>query len=96
MVICSKCGVDNKENAKFCVNCGNNLLEIKHKKRHPKDECFGLPHGGAIFGLVIGAVIVIWGFTELLGLNVELGTYVIIIIGIIIVSGAIYNLKKNR
>ena len=25
MTFCSKCGADNKENAKFCVKCGNSL-----------------------------------------------------------------------
>ena len=103
MVNCAKCGRENEEGAKFCVNCGAVLLtedtrsERRMERRSkPRDECFGLPHGGAIFGLFIGAIIILWGLSSVFGWQVELGTYAIIIIGILIVAGAIYGLTRRR
>jgi len=99
MVACSKCGTENKDDAKFCVSCGAamGLVErIEHRERSQRDECFGLPHGGAVFGLFIGAMIILWGLTQIFGWKVELGTYAIIIIGILIVAGAIYGITRRR
>jgi len=99
MVTCSKCGTENKDDAKFCVNCGaamGRVERMERRERSPRDECFGLPHGGAVFGLFIGAMIIIWGLTQIFGWKVELGTYAIIIIGILIVAGAIYGMTRRR
>jgi len=56
----------------------------------------GFPTGGAIFGLFIGAIIILWGLTEVFGWQVELGTYAVIIVGLLIVAGAIYGLTRKR
>jgi hypothetical protein len=103
MVTCTKCGTENVEGAKYCVDCGAALSpeETRIGRRverggRPRDECFGLPHGGAIFGLFIGAIIILWGLTEIFGWQVELGTYAIIIVGLLIVAGAIYGLTRRR
>ena len=61
-----------------------------------RDECFGLPHGGAIFGLFIGAIIIFWGLSSLLGWHIEIGTFAIIAFGLLIVAGAIYSLTRKR
>ncbi len=37
MKICSKCGFENKDNAKFCVKCGNSL-DIKISKSFPIND----------------------------------------------------------
>ena len=37
MKICSKCGFENKDNAKFCVKCGNSL-DIKISKSFPLND----------------------------------------------------------
>jgi len=96
MVTCTKCGTENEENAKYCINCGAALGRMERTETRPRDECFGLPRGGAIFGLFIGAIIILWGLTEIFGWRVELGTFAIIIIGILIVAGAIYGLTRRR
>ncbi|UCC33266.1 MAG: zinc-ribbon domain-containing protein, partial [Candidatus Bathyarchaeota archaeon] len=35
--------------------------------RRVEEECFGLPHGGAIVGLIIGAIILLIGLSWLAG-----------------------------
>ena len=83
MVHCTQCGSENKDEAKFCSSCGAALGSMEHRgriehRKKPKDECFGLPHGGAIFGLFIGVIIILWGLSSLLGLSIEISTFAII------------------
>jgi hypothetical protein len=67
------------------------------REKRVEDECFGLPHGGAIFGLFIGMVIILWGITQIPGLLPEdfnFGWLVIIAFGLLIIAGAIYKLAR--
>ncbi len=64
--------------------------------KRAEKECFGLPYGGAIFGLFIGAIIILWGLSSIFGWNLEIGGFVIIVIGLLIVAGAIYGLTRRR
>lgn len=64
--------------------------------RRMESECFGLPSGGAIFGLFIGAIIIIFGLQQLLGWNIDFGPYAIIIFGLLIVAGAIYGFSRRE
>jgi len=76
MVYCPKCGTKNEEDVKFCVNCGAALYaEEKRERRRTtcfgaerrrEDECFGLPHGGAIAGVIFGAFIILIGIALVL------------------------------
>ena len=98
MVTCTRCGSENEEDAKYCVNCGAALQNTSSEgrvERRPRDECFGLPHGGAIFGLFIGAIIILWGLSEAFGWEIELWTFAMIIVGLLIVAGAIYGLTRR-
>ncbi|MFH1821697.1 MAG: zinc-ribbon domain-containing protein [Methanobacteriota archaeon] len=118
MVYCQKCGTKNPEKAKDCKKCGARLYPLdkaveaqaktcfgqrQERERH-EDECFGLPHGGAIFGIIIGAIIIIVGISSLLGrlFNWTVDVWntiwpaLIIIIGVLIVAGAIYVMSKRR
>jgi len=69
-----------------------------------EEECFGLPRGGAIFGVMIGAVIIIVGLLYLLGqifdweVNVweTLWPLLMIVVGILILAGAAYGLSRRR
>lgn len=61
-----------------------------------EQECFGLPHGGTIFGLIIGLIIILVGVSSLAGLNIEFWPLIFIIFGILIAGGAIYSLNKKR
>ena len=61
MVYCSECGENNEEGREFCVKCGAALYPARGRRMKPRgrDECFGLPRGGSIFGILIGLIIVI-------------------------------------
>jgi len=100
MVYCAKCGTKNPDDAKVCTQCGASLYpraEPTRRHERPREkECFGLPHGGAIFGIFIGIIIILWGLTQIFGWEVEIGTFAIIVIGILIVAGAIYGLTRRR
>ena len=60
-----------------------------------ENECFGLPRGGAIFGLVIGVIIVLVGLINLFNWRIDIGPLVTIIVGILIAAGAIYGLSRK-
>jgi uncharacterized membrane protein YvbJ len=103
MVYCPKCGTKNEDTADFCVKCGASLqtgtiASRRYERRRAEQECFGLPHGGAIAGIVIGAIILLWGITMLLQQTgiitqaIDLWWIIIIVIGILIVAGAIYRI----
>jgi len=101
MVYCTKCGTKNEENAVTCVNCNAPLLvsqtSVKHERRRKESECFGLPHGGSIAGLVIGLIIILWGVTSVL--DIDLGSYlwaiVVVIFGTLMVAGALYSMSRK-
>jgi len=64
--------------------------------KHAEDECFGLPNGGTIFGIIIGIIIVLVGLSSLLGIDLEFWPLVIIIFGVLILGGAIYSIIHKR
>jgi uncharacterized membrane protein YvbJ len=106
MVHCVKCGTENPDDSKFCTKCGAQLYvtrESEHYRRVEK-ECFGLPHGGVIFGAVIGIIIVLFGFAAILNLMYPVTgrnysdwvwPAVPILIGILIIVGAIYGMRRR-
>ena len=107
MVTCSKCGTKNADEARFCVNCGANinLSEVARKRdsscfgqpeRRMDQESFGLPHGGTIVGLFIGIIIILAGLGNLFGWRIDFGAFVMILIGLLIIAGAIYGLSRRK
>ncbi len=102
MVYCSKCGKQNDEGAEFCVDCGAALSAVTGEKgwgergRRRENECFGLPRGGAIFGLFIGIMILLLGLQQVLGFDIDLGPFVIIVVGLLFVAGALYGFVRQR
>jgi uncharacterized membrane protein YvbJ len=97
MVYCQQCGTDNEEDAEFCVKCGATLNMERGRRRPPKkqDECFGLPQGGSIFGIIFGIMIILFGARELLGWKIDFGPFLIIVVGILIIAGAIYKSQRK-
>jgi len=97
MVYCTKCGTKNEEDAAVCVKCGASLVAYppwrRARRPRPEEECFGLPHGGAIAGLVIGIIIILAGLSSLL--HIEVWPFIIIIFGILIVLGALYRYSRR-
>jgi uncharacterized membrane protein YvbJ len=109
MVYCPKCGTKNEDTAEFCVKCGATLqtgtfASRRYERRRAEQECFGLPHGGAIVGVAIGLIILLWGIfmlaqqTGLINqtLNFNFWYIIIIVIGILIVAGAVYRMTRPR
>ena len=104
---CTRCGAQNDEDARFCVNCGASL-EVRRRRHEDtcfgqpehriERECFGLPYGGAILGLIFGAFIIIMGLSMLLQLDLGqyLGPFAVVIIGILIIAGALYGMTRRR
>ena len=109
MVYCTKCGTKNEEDAAVCVKCGASLAGLpawrRERRRREKEEqeCFGLPHGGAIVGLVFGAIIIIagllfalqeWNVIKEIDWN-HIWPFIIIIFGILVIAGAIYSYSRR-
>ena len=106
LVYCTKCGSKNEDTAVVCVKCGASLQtgtteSRRFERRRAEGECFGLPHGGAIAGIVIGIIILLWGFLELskqqgwVAQDINIWWLVIIIIGVLMVIGAVYRATRR-
>ena len=100
MVHCVKCGTENADDAKFCAKCGAQLYvtrESEHYRRVEK-ECFGLPHGGVIAAVIIGAIIILLGLSSLLGEDISkwIGPTFLVIIGILVIVGALYGMRRRQ
>jgi len=107
MVYCSKCGTQNPDTATNCSNCGAPLYAVgaryqgseREHYRRVENECFGLPNGGAIATLVIGAIIVLFGLSLFLqttySININFWPIILVIIGILIIAGALYGRRKR-
>ncbi len=73
--------------------------------RRAEKECFGLPHGGAIVGLIIGIIIILVALSWIPGLippevkevtDLLFWPVIVIVFGILIVAGALYGLGRRR
>jgi len=111
MVYCTKCGIKNEEDVEVCSSCGAQLRMTRRRERdrpssdcfgprdRREDECFGLPHGGAIIGIIFGAIIILVGLALLYDWSVlwsYFWPFVVIIFGILIISGALYGMTRRR
>jgi hypothetical protein len=111
LVYCTKCGAENEDNATVCTGCGAPLAiprPIKKRQvegecfgpseqRRMEDACFGLPYGGAIAGILFGIIIVFLGLAIYTGYDIMsyLGPLFLVIIGILIIAGALYGLRHR-
>ena len=64
--------------------------------KRAEDECFGLPHGGSIFGLVFGIIIIIVGILWITGITFNIWPFFIVIVGILILAGALYSFTRKQ
>ena len=109
---CSKCGADlevsrekrlEKRVEEWGEEFGRRAEEWGEQfGKRAEEECFELPHGGAIFGLFIGVIIILAGAVFLLqamGVIVKglqlLWPFFVIIFGILFVASAIYSLTRR-
>jgi uncharacterized membrane protein YvbJ len=105
MVYCTKCGTKNPDDASICSNCGAPLNPTRQERRdyyrrHYENECFGIPHGGAIVGAVIGLIILLAGLIPILqyygfAKGVSWWALVLIIFGVLIVIGAVFTARRR-
>jgi uncharacterized membrane protein YvbJ len=104
MVYCTKCGAKNPDDAKVCSQCGSPLKAVGDREyyRRMEDECFGIPHGGAIVGVAIGAIILIWGVIlilqelKIVPSAVDWWPIALMVIGVLFIIAAIYRLQRRR
>jgi uncharacterized membrane protein YvbJ len=106
MVYCSKCGTQNPDTNTVCSNCGAPLYTVgeryrgsdREHYRRVENECFGLPNGGMIVGIVIGVIIVLIGLSLFLqttiGFTIDIWPFIIIIFGVLILLGALYRQRR--
>ena len=65
--------------------------------KRTEDECFGLPQGGTIFGLILGIIIIVVGISIAAGIDWAIWwPLMIVIFGVLIISGTIYNLIRKK
>lgn len=110
MVYCTKCGTKNEDDAEYCVKCGAPLYAPERvareheehtcfgrRERSVEEECFGLPYGGAIVGLIFGAIIILVGVAIVFEKDIGrlVGPFAIIIVGLLVIAGAIYALSRR-
>jgi len=70
----------------------------KQMERDFRDECFGLPHGGAIAGIIFGIIILVFGFAWLISIDIweNIWPFMVILVGLLIVAGALYSVTRRR
>ena len=99
MITCPKCGTQNEDGSDFCKKCGTSLHAAPpiSEYRRPRDECFGLPWGGAIFGLVFGGLLICLGLGIIFNFDVGhyVGPFLLITIGLLIALGAVYGYSRR-
>ena len=103
---CIKCGADlkvsrEKDFGKRAEEWGEQFGKRAEEwgeqfGRQVEEECFGLPHGGLIVGLILGIIIIIAGLSLLVGIALWFFWPVILIIfGILIIVGVLYGLSRK-
>jgi tetrahydromethanopterin S-methyltransferase subunit E len=74
----------------------NECFGPREEKRY-EEECFGLPYGGAIAGIIFGIIILIFGLAWLADIDIwaYVGPLMVIIVGILIIAGVIYGTTRR-
>ena len=68
----------------------------KDFEKNVENECFGLPHGGAIFGLIIGIIIILVGVTSVVGIDIHWWPLTLLVFGLLVFGGALYSIIRKR
>ena len=87
MVYCSKCGATNDDETEYCKSCGESLHRGRQMSRqsYVRNICFGVPVQRNLLELLFGFFIVLWGVTELIGINIDLWALALICLGVLLI-----------
>ena len=71
--------------------------EREHYRR-VENECFGIPNGGMVFAIVIGAIIILLGLSIFINstynMNIDIWPFILVIFGILLVIGALFRRRR--
>ena len=103
-LVCTNCGASLKSAPRVESNWEGRLEQGAERLgenaerfgKRMESECFGLPQGNSIIGIIFGLIVILLGVRELYDWNIDLGPYIIIIVGILIAAGALYGRNKPR
>lgn len=79
--------------------------ERREKGEKQEQQCFGLPHGGAIVGIIIGIIVILVGISQVPGLiprevldvtDSFFWPIILVAFGILMVAGALYQYGRRR
>jgi uncharacterized membrane protein YvbJ len=106
MVYCTKCGTKNPDDATTCSNCGAALNPTREERRRHyrryEQECFGIPYGATIVWMAFGLIVLLAGLIiilqeeKIIPQSVSLWPFVFIILGILIIVGALFRIGRRH
>ncbi len=71
--------------------------EREHYRR-VEGECFGIPNGGMVLAIVIGAIIILLGLSifinSIYGINIDIWPFILVIFGILLIVGAWFRRRR--
>ncbi|MBM4241316.1 MAG: zinc ribbon domain-containing protein [Euryarchaeota archaeon] len=88
---------------RILLHCGADIHPHEHRRhRHmayerERNECFGIPGGGIIVGLIVGIILIIVGLSSIFGIAIDkyFGAIILVIVGILIIVGAFFGLRRK-
>ena len=76
--------------------------EVRRPGKPKDDECFGLPNGDAVCGVIFGGIIIISGLAWVMGWDfatlweTAIGPYLVILFGVLIIAGAVFSSTRKK
>ena len=112
MTYCPYCGSKNGKDAKVCKKCGEKLYQGKEikpavergfvpdvRRERRKQECFGLPRLGAMIGIAIGLIVILFGAGIILSryyrTQIEIWPLAVVVFGLMVVAAALSALRRK-
>ena len=85
------CGERNKSGTGFSLKHEDsiNTGRLSRRYRDERELCFGVPVSTRIWVLLFGIVIVVWGVSQLVGLDFEFWPLVAVVFGLVILVTAL-------